>query len=187
MPHAERADAPPDGRFGAVEFRPIRPDDALELIAFHGRLSPESQYLRFFTAHPRLTAPEVTRFTSVDGHERIAIVAVLGGRIAGVARADRTDGGTAEVAVVVEDAVQHHGLGSALLDRVADEARSVGMDTFEAEVLPTNRRMLDVFHHLGFPVTSRFGDGVVHLSFPIAPVSPYLQARAERESTTGAG
>src|SRR5579864_7994271 len=59
---------------GAIaHIRPIRPDDADGLVAFHARLSPESQRLRFFTPHPRLSAAEVRRFTQVDHSDREAL------------------------------------------------------------------------------------------------------------------
>ena len=51
---------------GTVHVRPIRPDDAERLVAFHGRLSPESIYFRFFSPKPRLTDKEIEKFTTVD-------------------------------------------------------------------------------------------------------------------------
>lgn len=44
---------------GTVHIRAISPDDAEALVAMHLRLSPESQYLRFFSVHPRLSPKEV--------------------------------------------------------------------------------------------------------------------------------
>ena len=44
---------------GTVRIRPIRPTDEAKLTAFHEALSPESQYLRFFNAHPHLSMREV--------------------------------------------------------------------------------------------------------------------------------
>ena len=43
-----------------VTLRPIRPDDAQRLQAFHARLSPETVYLRWLSAHPVLTEAEAT-------------------------------------------------------------------------------------------------------------------------------
>ena len=37
-----------------VHIRPITPEDDERLVAFHNELSPESLYMRFFSAHPRL-------------------------------------------------------------------------------------------------------------------------------------
>ena len=52
---------------------------------------------------------------------------------------------------------------AALFDRLAARARELGVERFEAEVLPHNRRMLNLFQHSGLPVSSVFRDGVVHV------------------------
>jgi GNAT superfamily N-acetyltransferase len=167
--------------------RPIRPDDGQRLVALHGRLSPRSLYLRFFGPHPMLSEAEVQRFTEVDYADRLALVATMGDHVLAVARYDRFAGtGEAEVAFVVEDAYQHHGVGSELLDELADAALARGVTTFRAETLAENRAMLDVFHRAGFPVTSSTAFGTVTLRFPIAPTPESVGARAARRDRTGA-
>lgn len=157
--------------FGAVRLRPIRADDAGALVAFHEKLSRESQYLRFFTAHPHLSAAEIERFTNVDYRDRLALVAELDGQIIGVARYDRIDGTkAADVAFVVADAYQCRGLGAILLRRLADAAARRGVERFTADTLVGNQRMQAVFRDSGFDVRSGFDGGVVHVSFPIVEV-----------------
>jgi GNAT superfamily N-acetyltransferase len=137
-----------------VVVRTIRSDDDAALRAFHARLSPESIVLRFFGPHPRLSDAEVERFTRVDGVDRLALVAEDASGIVAVARFDRPPGcDEAEVAFVVGDALQGHGLGSLLLQRLADEARSRGIRWFVADTLSENYRMLNVFRDAGFPRT----------------------------------
>ena len=163
--------------------RPIRPDDASRLVAFHGKLSTRSVYLRFFTVHPTLSETEVRRFTTVDYVDRLALVAMVEDRLIAVARYDRAPGATeAEVAFVVADDYQHHGIGSTLLDDLADAARARGVTTFRADTLAENHAMLDVFRHTGFPVSARTEYGTVTLRFPIAPTADYEAARARRGS-----
>ena len=124
--------------------RPIRPDDGKPLVQFHARLSPRSVYLRFFSAHPVLSEKEVTRFTAVDYDARLALVATADDHLIGVARYDRAPGASeAEVAFVVDDEYQHHGIGSELLDELADAALARGVTVFRAETLAENRTMLD--------------------------------------------
>jgi RimJ/RimL family protein N-acetyltransferase len=151
-----------------VMVRPMRPDDGDRLVAFHARLSPDSQRLRFFTAHPRLSSGEVERFTHVDGHERVALVAVDGGEIVAVARFDRLphDAG-AEAAFVVRDDHQGRGLGTLMLDRLAACARDEGIARLVAETLPENSRMLRVLRNFTPAATSRMSDGVVHVTVPL--------------------
>jgi len=167
--------------------RPIRPEDGPKLVAFHAKLSPRSVYLRFFSAHPTLSDAEVTRFTAVDYEDRLALIATVGDDLIAVARYDRTPGGSdAEVAFVVDDVYQHHGIGSELLDELADAAFARGVTTFRAETLAENRTMLDVFHHAGFAVESTVAFGTVTLRFPIAPTAASIAARAARGRRTGA-
>jgi GNAT superfamily N-acetyltransferase len=167
--------------------RPIRPGDGPGLVDFHRRLSPRSVYLRFFSAHPTLSEAEVTRFTSVDYEDRLALVATLDDHLIAVARYDRAPGASeAEVAFVVDDTYQHHGVGSELLDELADAAFANGVTMFRADTLAENRTMLDVFHHAGFPVTSEIAYGTVTLRFPITPTAASAAARAARRGRIGA-
>ena len=155
---------------GTVHLRPIRPEDSDALVAFHESLSDRTVYFRFFSCHRHLSAREVERFTTVDGVDRVAIVATLGGVIAGIGRYDRVSGGPdAEVAFVVADQHQGRGLGTLLLEHLAAVARANGVTSFVAETLPDNRRMIGVFQHAGFAATHTFDRGVVHVSFPIDP------------------
>jgi GNAT superfamily N-acetyltransferase len=163
--------------------RPIRPEDAERLVAFHRHLSPHSVYLRFFSVHPELSKAEVVRFTTVDYGDRLALVALDGDRLIGVGRFDRRPGETeAEVAFVVADEYQHHGIGSLLLDELARAARQRGIEIFKADTLAENRAMLDVFHHAGFPVVSSIEYGTVRLRFSIAPTGSYARALDAREA-----
>src|SRR5262249_43946832 len=88
----------------------------------------------------------------------------------------------AEVAFVVADEYQHHGIGSLLLDELARAALQRGIDTFRADTLAENRAMLDVFHHAGFPVVSSIEYGTVRLRFPITPTESSARARDAREA-----
>ncbi len=162
-------------------LRPIRPDDAQALVQFHQHLSQRSTYLRFFTVHPTLSAEEVERFTTVDYVDRLALVVEAEGELIAVGRFDRRLGTPeAEVAFVVADAYQHHGLGSLLLDELARAARTRGIRTFLAETLSENKAMLDVFHHSGFEVSSKIECGVVSLRFGIEMTESYRADLAAR-------
>jgi GNAT superfamily N-acetyltransferase len=168
-------------------LRPIRPDDDERLVEFHNHLSQRSCYLRFFTFHPTLSRTEVERFTCVDYLNRLALVALLDDRIIAVGRYDQQPGTThAEVAFVVADEFQHHGIGSLLLDELARMAWRRGIHVFNAETLHENRAMLDVFHHSGFPVSSSIEYGTVTVRLSIEATEAYKCALAKRESTRSA-
>ena len=166
---------------GTAHIRPIRPDDLEQLRALHGRLSPESIYYRFFSPIPRVPEPQLHRLVEVDYRDRFALVAVLDAQVVAVVRYDRKDDTGAEVALVVEDDQQRRGLATVMLEHLAAVARSNGIDRFDAETLPDNRRMLDVFRHAGFAVTSHFDDGVIDISFPLAPSADLDEHIEDRE------
>jgi GNAT superfamily N-acetyltransferase len=161
--------------------RPIRPDDAGGLAVFHARLSARSAYLRFFTVHPELSASEIERFTHVDYDERLALVVVLGSALIAVGRYDRLpDSSEAEVAFVVSDEYQHHGIATLLLDDLALAALQRGITTFTASALAENVTMLRVFSHSGFNVSLSRDHETVSLRFPIEPDDQYRAALAAR-------
>jgi acetyl coenzyme A synthetase (ADP forming)-like protein len=167
---------------GTVHVRPIEPADGPALVAFHGRLSPDTVYSRFFSVKPTLSDAEVERFTHVDHDARVALVAELGDRLVGVARYDRTaDEREAEVAFVVADEHQGRGIATVLLEHLAAAARERGITRFVAETLPGNRRMLEVFRTAGFDERSSYADDVVHVELAIEPTDTARAAAFERE------
>lgn len=171
-----------DGSTG--HLRPISPDDADAVQAFHMRQSQNSIYLRFFTYKSSLSAKELRRFTEVDHVGRVAFVVTRGQDIIGIGRYDRLDNpDEAEVAFNVSDAYQGRGLGSILLEHLAAAARENGIRRFTAEVLPENRKMITVFAEAGYEVERRFDDGVVELNFNIDPTErsrAVMEAREHR-------
>jgi GNAT superfamily N-acetyltransferase len=165
-------------------LRPIRPDDAARLVVFHSQLGDRSVFLRFFSFHPELSPREAAHFVCVDYVSRLALVAECDDRLIAVGRFESQPGESeAEVAFVVADAYQGHGVASVLLDELAQAARARGIVTFRAETLAENRPMLDVFRHAGFPVTSTVEYGTVTLRFPIAMNEAYASALDSREAT----
>jgi GNAT superfamily N-acetyltransferase len=164
-----------------LRLRPIRPDDGARLRDFHEHLSAQSVYRRFFFMHPRLSSAEVERFTHVDYVDRLALVVEHAGRLIAVGRYERLAGSTeAEVAFVVADDFRRHGIGTILLEHLADAALDKGIDTFGAQTLADNKDMLDVFMNSGFHVTTDRQHGTVTVRFPIEPDDASRSARRRR-------
>jgi acyl-CoA synthetase (NDP forming)/GNAT superfamily N-acetyltransferase len=172
----------------AVHMRQIRPEDAPAIVEFHSRMSDRTRYLRYFSPYPSIPARDLERFVNVDHREREAFVIVTGARIMAVGRYERLgpDSPEAEVAFVVEDAHQGRGIGSVLLEHLADAARENGITRFVAEVLPQNGGMLRVFSDSGYQVQRQYADDVVHLSFPIARTDKSREVQESREHSTEA-
>jgi acyl-CoA synthetase (NDP forming)/RimJ/RimL family protein N-acetyltransferase len=167
---------------GTAHVRPIQPSDADRLVALHGRLSPESIRYRYFAPHPRLSQREVERFTQVDHHDRVALVAVLGDDLIAVSRYERVPGtDMAEVAFVVDDAHQRRGLAAVLLEHLAAAAAERGIRRFEADVLPDNMRMARVFTDAGYRPSRSYDEDSVHFVFPIEPTTASLAVMQSRE------
>ena len=178
--HWEADVAAADG--GTVRVRPITPEDADRLVAFHARQSPESIYFRYFSPRPRLSAAEVRSFTTVDLRDRVAFVALLGDDLIGVARYDTLrESHEAEVAFFIDDAHHGRGLATILLEYLAAAARDNDIRTFFAHVLPSNRKMLGVFRQAGFEVATRFADGVIEVRFAVEATESSQAALEERE------
>ncbi|MDT4991488.1 MAG: hypothetical protein QOH97_1380, partial [Actinoplanes sp.] len=172
----------------AVHMRQIRREDAPAIVAFHSRMSDRTRYLRYFSPYPTIPERDLERFVNVDHTDREAFVIVSGPRIMAVGRYERLgpQSPDAEVAFVVEDAHQGRGIGSVLLEHLAQAARENGITRFVAEVLPHNGGMLRVFSDFGYQVQREYADGVVHLSFPIAPTEKSREVQESREQRTEA-
>lgn len=170
---------------GTAHVRPILPSDAEALQRFHVRQSERSTYFRFFAPLERLPESDLRRFTHVDHRDRVALVAVegdaLGERIIAVARYDRVEAGTAEVAFNVADDHHGRGLGSVLLEHIAAAARERGIARFTAEVLPQNSQMIAVFREAGYVVSQRLDDGILTVSFDLDPTERSRAVMADRE------
>jgi RimJ/RimL family protein N-acetyltransferase len=160
---------------GSVHVRPIRANDTERLRTLHRKLSPESIIFRFFHYIPQLPLAEAERFTHVDYENRMALVATRregeDEEILGVVRYDRIGPETAEVAFVVEDHWQGHGIATALLHRLAAYACERGYTTFVALTMGNNMRMIELLHHSGFPCTSHYATGDVEVHMDISAPS----------------
>jgi RimJ/RimL family protein N-acetyltransferase len=151
---------------------PMGPELAPALVTFHEALTSATTRNRFFTVHPHLSVDEVVRFTTVDHHDREAFAALdPSGAIVAVARFDRLGpaSSTAEVAFVVADAWQHHGIGAALFRLLASRAVAVGIERFVADTLAGNRAMRAVFRQAGYPCREEIDHGVVRVTIDLGP------------------
>jgi acyl-CoA synthetase (NDP forming)/RimJ/RimL family protein N-acetyltransferase len=169
-------------RDGSVaHLRPITPGDAEAVRRFHAGQSDESIYMRFFAPLRQLSDRDVQRFTNVDYHDRVALVATVREVIIGIGRYDRITPTAAEVAFNIADSYQGRGIGSVLLEHLAVIAWESGVEEFTAEVLPQNRKMMSVFADAGYEVQRHFEDGVISLRFEIQPTERSEAVRLSRE------
>jgi ribosomal protein S18 acetylase RimI-like enzyme len=151
-----------------LTVREIGLGDVDRLQRMFTRLSADTVYHRFFSpiVEPRRSA--LVWLTAVDHDSRDALVALDGDEIVAVARYDgRPGAGTAEVAVTVEDAWQHRGVGRRLTARLARRAVDHGIESFTASVLADNRPALGLLRKLSPDASVHFGGGGYEASMPL--------------------
>ncbi len=180
---------------GSIHVRSMCSNDKDKLLAHFGRLSQRSVYFRFFRSKKWLTEGELAQFTELDFVENVALVATLRPgeeeQIIGVGRYFAIDDPSsprrkAEVAFAVADDHQGRGIGTLLLEHLAQIARANGISEFQADVLGENNRMMQVFAASGFKVTRSLEDGVFHVSFPTEATPEFAQAQHRRERQAAA-
>jgi ribosomal protein S18 acetylase RimI-like enzyme len=127
-----------------ILIRPAGPADLATLGDFFAGLSVQTRYRRFFAAYTPTGA--VLRMLAGGAGNVDAVIAVREGVIIGHAMAsDRAGpGGTrmTDVGVVIADAWQGHGAGSALIRTLINRACSRGVTCVTMDVLHSNHRVL---------------------------------------------
>ena len=171
----------------SVHVRPVREDDRAAMAEFFGGLTPDSLGFRFFTAAANVEQ-EAARAVHVDHADRCALIATRGedGHPVGHSAYYRTSQSGAEIAFTVADELQGRGLGTILLAHLAEMADEHGIATFEAEVLPQNHRMIEVFRESGFPVKVRSVPGSIHIELPTSFGSGAVERFEDRDRSASA-
>jgi acetate---CoA ligase (ADP-forming) len=170
---------------GTLRLRPPRGEDAGPLLEFHQGLSTDSLRSRFHGL-PNVRSQLVEPLLEPNWTERGALIGTLadgaGERVVAVGNYVRLrDPALAESAFTVADDQQGRGIGTRLLEQLAERAAEVGIERFVAEVLPGNRPMLGVFERAGFELKRHLAGGVVEVEFPIVATQRLEDSVAERD------
>ena len=170
---------------GTLRLRSPASEDADALLDFFGHLSERSFYLRFHgapTVRPALVEP----FLEPDWMERGSLLATLAGGdgnevVALASYARLRDPTSAEVAFTVADGQQGRGIGTRMLEQLAERAADVGIERFVAEVMGENAAMMKVFEDAGFGIARALDHGTFEVTFPIEPTDAYRGQVEERD------
>ncbi len=158
----------------------------------------DGESLRIRAAHPADGERVAREFPpGLAGHDfdhDVALVATQGSeneQIVGLGRFHRLDPAAdgvprAEFALSVADAWRQRGVGTALLEQMTTAASRLGIERFEADVLPGAPRMMDLLAHLGFDVTSESRGSVVRPWFPVRLTEAVRRAIDQRASAASA-
>src|SRR3954471_8942812 len=123
---------------GAVlQVRLAVPGDLPSVHELFGRLSALTAYQRFLTASP-LAGEEYVESLGDVQRTLAAVLAVHQGVLVGVGSIHEVTPATAEVALVVDDVSQGHGLGTLLLEDLVARARARDLRQVVAMVLCRN-------------------------------------------------
>ncbi|MGA9999175.1 MAG: bifunctional acetate--CoA ligase family protein/GNAT family N-acetyltransferase, partial [Candidatus Acidiferrales bacterium] len=145
-----------------VMIRPIRPEDEPLMVKFHGTLSEQSVYLRYFHMEKldsRVAHDRLMRKCFIDYDREMALVADRQDpstgehEILAVGRLTKEPGSPeAEVAVLVSDRAQKQGLGAELVRRLIEVARDEKLERIVAVILPENYGMMALARRFQFSV-----------------------------------
>jgi len=155
---------------GIITIRPVRPADRRALARLYDDATTDSLRLRFFAVPGSgALAAEVDRLCQPESDRHLAVLALEGEQLVGVASSERTDeAGRAEFSLFVADAQRGRGIGTLLLEHLAARARRHGITELVGEVLPDNIAMLRAARDLSARAWSRFDDGVVDVGLSTA-------------------
>jgi len=163
-PYPQQYSSPWKLREGAsIIIRPIRPEDEPLMVKFHGTLSKETVFFRYFGQQKlelRIAHERLTRICFIDYDREMALVAVRQEpemkepEIIGVGRLIKRHGvPEAEFAIEISDRFQRQGLGTRLLQLLVDIGRQEGLERIFGLILTENYSMLQIAKKVGFTVT----------------------------------
>ncbi len=152
-----------------VWIRLARPEDAQAVAAMHDRCSERSRYQRYFS----LTEwRDIQLRRLAGGHRGAALVAMSrDGDIVALGNVfpeSPEDASTAEIALIVEDAHQGGGVGSALLRRMLQVAPRMGFTHVVAHVLADNAGMKRLLDRTGLVWATTVEQGVASMTALLA-------------------
>jgi acyl-CoA hydrolase/GNAT superfamily N-acetyltransferase len=139
-----------------VLFRPIKPADERVLQEFFYSLSDKSIYKRFFSPKRYFPHKEAQPWVNIDYSRWMVIAGLIGDKERGekvIALAHYKRGGESEnkayITLAVAESYQNRGIGTSLLQYLAQVARERGVAVFTASVLYENKTVLSVIRKIG--------------------------------------
>lgn len=168
-----------------VRFRRVQADDEPLIAAAINSASRETLLHRFFSPIRAVAPDQLRRMLEFDATRETCIVGVLENHsarriVCGARYVKLPRPRAAEIAITVHDDFQHSGLGTRLLRLLAQLAWADQLEWFEAEVLSTNQKMLNLVRKLtrGQAQGSWTGD-VYHVEIPVQTLAAESDRRRD--------
>jgi GNAT superfamily N-acetyltransferase len=164
-----------------ITTRPASPSDSGRIADLLAGLSAQSLFLRYCMPMPRMAPEMVTREVARLGQrstQQLTVVALaqVGGleQVIAVAELARDVGSppVAEIALVVADAYQRQGIGSALCAYLLAAARRRGLDGLHAMALAENVAVRRMIARSGAPYTAETRQGVTTIQIDLGSGRP---------------
>jgi GNAT superfamily N-acetyltransferase len=147
--------------------RRARATDLEGFDCFLAGLSVETSTRRFFTPTAKLSRRQARLLLDNDA-TRGAWLAVTGEAVVAHACWVALAPDTAELAMVVADGCQRHGIGRRLMRSLLEELGGIGMSRMEMVVQPDNRRIVDLIARAWPDARARSEDGVLTFVTPLS-------------------
>jgi GNAT superfamily N-acetyltransferase len=144
---------------GIVNVRPLAAGDTTTVAALFVRLGAESRARRFNGGKPRLSPAELAQLAVVDDRHHTLVAHVEGdAEPAGIAQLvrDADDWNHAEIAFAVADCYQGSGVGGALVELLAADARAAGITHFTATTQSSNSAARSLIRKVSSSVQTQF-------------------------------
>jgi len=152
-----------------VFIRPVRPTDEPLVRDLFYKFSRDTVYYRFFSYISAMPHDKLAKFVNVDYESEMMLVAVLKQageeKIIGMAgyALDKATG-LAEFAFAIADEWQNKGIGTVLFSYLIKIAKMKNINGFVGYVLDTNVGAYRLTHKMGFPIKTKWEDGVYTLT-----------------------
>ena len=155
-----------------IRVRRVCPTDAAELERFYADLSADSRATRFHGASRGIDPVQALRYAGADHVRRDGFVAVADGRIAGHLVLEPIGDGVEELAVAVDDRMQHHGVGTLLLGAALASARLRHVRQLVAWVMADNVAMRHLLAGGHYPLRIDWEGSVARYELDVPPDLP---------------
>jgi acyl-CoA synthetase (NDP forming)/L-amino acid N-acyltransferase YncA len=169
---------------GIIQLRSVSAEDRTALRDLFARASDEALRRRFFgIPTPGALEREIERLIRAAAPDHEVLVALEFGAVIGVASYERLppDSGSAEFAVYVDEAEHKRGVGTLLLEHLADRARRLGVSELVGEVLSANGDMLRVVRNLDHRASLHLDAGVFDVRLHTRPDESALAVADARD------
>jgi GNAT superfamily N-acetyltransferase len=163
---AEPAPMPEHFAYEDVAFVRAMPSDISRIEAMFRRCSVQSRRRRFFSPLPSAPGGYLEEVLA-DRNKRHAFVVLCNGEAIGLAELHLTGPWSGVLALIIEDAYQHKGVGTAALQLLVCRARELGLRVLIADLLFENSVLLNTLRGVG-EVSMSWEDGIFHVELDLA-------------------